>query len=284
MNIVIIGAARSGTNMLRDLLCKLDDFATWPCDEINYIWRYGQKRIEHDQFTQDDADEKMKDYINKQFDWVRKKYSVNNVIEKTCANSLRVDFVNEIVPDAKYIFLFRDPMDVVASAELRWKAKLDLKYLMAKARFVPSADIPYYGSKYVLNRLNKIFDKEKRLSYWGPKYKGFEEDARKMSAIEISAQQWLKSIEASAESFKKMPNNKYISLDYNTFVSNPSQELARILNFLGYSQNKKILEDISMNVSNKSVGKGYHTIKREEMKLVKEIVGAKYSELKSEFL
>ncbi|MFD2656640.1 sulfotransferase family protein [Gracilibacillus thailandensis] len=284
MNIVIIGAARSGTNMLRDLLCKLDDFATWPCDEINYIWRYGQKKIEHDQFTQDDADEKKKDYINKQFDWVRKKYGVNNVIEKTCANSLRVDFVDEIVPNAKYIFLFRDPLDVVASAELRWKAQLDLKYLMAKARFIPTADIPYYGSKYLLNRLNKMFNKEKRLSYWGPKYNGFEKDAKNMSAIEISAKQWLESVEASAKSFKKMSNDQYISIDYNTFVSHPSLELARILKFLGCSHDKKILEEISANVSNKSVGKGYRTIKKKEIDLVKDIVGEKYSKLQSEFL
>ncbi|PWU67168.1 sulfotransferase family protein [Gracilibacillus dipsosauri] len=284
MNIVIIGAARSGTNMLRDLLCNLDDFATWPCDEINYIWRYGQKTIEHDQFTSKDANKRNKTYINKQFEWVRKKYNVNNVIEKTCANSLRVDFVNEIVPDAKYIFLFRDPMDVVASAELRWKAELDIKYLMAKARFIPKADIPYYGSKYLLNRINKILDKEKRLSYWGPKYIGFEEDAKRLSAIEISAQQWLKSVEASADAFCNMKKDQYLALDYNAFVNNPTYELKKILEFLKYSIDEQKLEEISANVSNKSIGKGYRTIKDSDMCLVKNIVGDKYSELKSEFL
>ena len=39
--VVIIGAARSGTNMLRDVLVKLPGVGTWPCDEINYIWRHG---------------------------------------------------------------------------------------------------------------------------------------------------------------------------------------------------------------------------------------------------
>ncbi|SHM59559.1 sulfotransferase family protein [Gracilibacillus kekensis] len=284
MDIIIIGAARSGTNMLRDLLCELDDLATWPCDEINYIWRYGQKEIEHDQFTPNDATNKNKKYIAKQFDWVREKYNVDNVIEKTCANSLRVDFVNEVIPNAKYIFLFRDPIDVVASAEIRWKAELDIKYLLAKARFIPFADIPYYGSKYLLNRVKKIFNKEKRLSYWGPKYKEFEKDAQRMSAIEISAKQWLESVEQSAQSFRKMPNDKYIALDYNTFVNNPAGELSRILQFLGLEHDEKILKKITANVSNKSIGKGYDSINEKKLDQVYEIVGNKYLEVKSEFL
>ena len=41
---MIIGAARSGTNMLRDVLTSLDGVDTWPCDEINYIWRHGNIR------------------------------------------------------------------------------------------------------------------------------------------------------------------------------------------------------------------------------------------------
>ena len=43
--VIIIGAGRSGTNMLRDLLAQLPQFSTWPCDEINYIWRHSAKRI-----------------------------------------------------------------------------------------------------------------------------------------------------------------------------------------------------------------------------------------------
>ena len=49
--LVIIGAARSGTNMLRDLLSSLEPFATWPCDEINYIWRHGNREFETEEFT-----------------------------------------------------------------------------------------------------------------------------------------------------------------------------------------------------------------------------------------
>ena len=41
--VIVVGTGRSGTNMLRDALCVLPGFDTWPCDEGNYIWRHGNR-------------------------------------------------------------------------------------------------------------------------------------------------------------------------------------------------------------------------------------------------
>ena len=52
---VIVGAGRSGTNVLREVLCSFPGFSTWPCDEINYIWRHGNRGAPTDELTPDDA-------------------------------------------------------------------------------------------------------------------------------------------------------------------------------------------------------------------------------------
>ena len=39
--IIIIGAPRSGTNILRDTISSFNEVGTWDCDEIPYIWLYG---------------------------------------------------------------------------------------------------------------------------------------------------------------------------------------------------------------------------------------------------
>jgi|SRR5699024_7271805 len=284
MNIIIIGAARSGTNMLRDTLVKFDNFATWPCDEINYIWRYGLRDEKNDVFLPNQASKDKRKYINKQFNWVRNKYNSSNVIEKTCANSLRVDYVNELVDNAKYIFIFRDPIDVVPSAEKRWKANLDIKYILDKARFIPKKDIPYYACNYLNNRVKKLLNKERRLSYWGPKYEGFEKDAESLSALEISATQWLKSVEASESSFLKMDESKYITVDYNEFVNYPKEILKDIFQFLGKQVDNKKIEESVRTVSSDSIGKGYQSLARDELDNVNKIVGNKYQLLKQKFL
>ena len=61
-----------------------------------------------------------------------KKKNSKVIVEKTCANSLRVPFVNEIIPDAKFIYIKRDMLDVVGSAKHRWKAPINLIYLLKK--------------------------------------------------------------------------------------------------------------------------------------------------------
>ena len=99
--VIIIGAPRSGTNMLRDVLTSLPGVATWPCDEINYIWRHGNVRYPSDELRPDMARTAVRKYIRKQFDWVAGKYQAHTGVEKTCANSLRVGFVDRVVPDAK---------------------------------------------------------------------------------------------------------------------------------------------------------------------------------------
>ena len=95
--VVILGAARSGTNMLRDSLCSLPGFGTWPCDEINYIWRYGNKRFANDELTPGHAREPVTSYIRSAFNRIAKQHQPNYVVEKTCANTLRVPFVHTVL-------------------------------------------------------------------------------------------------------------------------------------------------------------------------------------------
>ena len=143
--VVIIGAGRSGTKILKASLCRLPGAGSWPCDEINYVWRHGNASESHDELQPERARPRVRRYIRRCFDRLARRRGLAHVVEKTCANSLRVAFVDRVVPDALFVFLVRDGRDVVASARKRWKAPLDLPYLLAKARFVPLTDVPYYG-------------------------------------------------------------------------------------------------------------------------------------------
>ncbi|MCO6439705.1 MAG: hypothetical protein J5I81_01195 [Nitrococcus mobilis] len=87
--VIIIGGPRSGTNMLRDVLTQIPGVASWPCDEINYIWRHGNVRYSSDEFMPAMATPAIRCYICRQFAWVGRRYDAQTVVEKTCANSLR---------------------------------------------------------------------------------------------------------------------------------------------------------------------------------------------------
>ena len=73
-NIIIIGAPRSGTNMLRDVLTSINGIETWPCDEINYVWRHGNVFYPSDEIPVENASPAVKRYIQKSFKLAKNKY------------------------------------------------------------------------------------------------------------------------------------------------------------------------------------------------------------------
>ena len=258
--VVIIGAARSGTNMLRDVLVRMPNVGTWPCDEINYIWRHGNVRHPSDVLTVDCAKPEVIAYIRRQFDKLASRRNFNFVVEKTCANSLRVDFVDRILPEAKYIYIVRDGRDVVASAMKRWKAELDFGYILTKARYVPVSDIPYYGSRYLVNRIYRLFSKEKRLASWGPRLDGMTSILATHNLSEVCAIQWRECVNQSDNSFKGMSGNQVHKLTYEAFVADPEKELKRICAFLGIPFPEERRAEIIGRISSGSVGKGHNDL------------------------
>ncbi|MFI9653022.1 sulfotransferase [Guyparkeria halopsychrophila] len=271
--IIIIGAPRSGTNMLRDVLADLEGVATWPCDEINYIWRHGNVREPTDEFSADLATPRVTAYIRKQFDWVSRRYDAHMVVEKTCANSLRVPFVDAVVPEAKYIFIYRDGLDVVGSAVKRWKAELDIPYVTRKARFVPLSDLPFYASRYLWNRVYRVISREERLAFWGPQFEGLEEALAGHSLPEVCALQWQRCLEKAEEAFSVMPADKVVRVRYEDFVRQPVQELTRILEFMGQEVRPEKTTQIVKGVSSHSLGKGRKALGSQEVEILESLVG-----------
>lgn len=255
-DIVIIGAPRSGTNMLRDVLTRLPGVGTWPCDEINYIWRHGNVRYPSDEFPADLARTEVRDYVRRQFDKLAKSRNLNYVVEKTCANSLRVEFVNKILPDAKYIYIVRDGRDVVSSAMKRWKAELDLGYIMQKVRYVPVSDLPYYGLNYLGNRIYRLLSRESRLAYWGPRLNNMDSILADHDLASVCAIQWQECVKHADNAFRQISPERVHKLNYEEFVANPARETECLCDFLGISLPEHGRERIIGSISRSSVGKG----------------------------
>src|SRR5690606_3362604 len=148
----IIGAGRSGTNILRDSLTQFSNISTWPCDEINLVFRHGNRNMPHDEYGKEEVNKIARQYIIKTFETLQKKNGNTRILEKTCANTLRVPFLDEIFPNAKFIFIVRNGYDVTASAVKRWKAPIEPAYLWKKFQYVPKTDIPFYALQFIRNR------------------------------------------------------------------------------------------------------------------------------------
>ena len=271
--IFIIGAPRSGTNMLRNIVTSFDHVKTWPCDEINYILRHGNVRHPSDEFGAEHARPEVKSYLFSTFEKFGKKIGARILVEKTCANSLRVQFLNAVFPRAKYIFMVRDGIDATGSAKLRWTAKLDLRYILKKVRFVPKTDLIYYSLRYLWARLHRFFSKEKRLAFWGPKLNEMQDILARHSLNEACAIQWQECVEKADKELDFLGQDKVCRVQYEGFVSNPKYELARVLKFLGVEATEKQLVRATAGVSANSVGKGRQSLGNDEVRNLENLVG-----------
>ena len=271
--LVIIGAPRSGTNMLRDVLCSFDRVSTWPCDEINYIWRHGNIRYPSDEIPESRAIPGVRSYIRGQFAKLAKTEDCDYVVEKTCANSLRVPFVDAVVPEAKYVFIYRDGIDATGSAKLRWTAKLDIAYILEKVRFVPKADLPYYGLRYFWARVYRLVSREKRLAFWGPSLENMESVLQEHTLNEVCALQWQRCADRAEEALSRMPGDKMIRVRYEDFVRKPAEELTRILAFMGKEVSRQDVARAVEGVSARSLGKGRKALGADEVAKLEALVG-----------
>ena len=258
-DVVIIGAPRSGTNMLRDVLTALPGFTTWPCDEINLVWRHGNRDHPSDELTAAQATADVRGYIERQFHKIRRRQGVPSVVEKTCANSLRVEFVRAVKPHARYVLITRDGLDAAPSAMERWDAPFDLRYTAAKARFVPPTDVPHYGVRFVANRLRRRQHPAGRIAHWwGPR----PDDAADLMATrpldEICMLQWSRCVETSLRGLDGLPDEQLHHVRYEDFVAQPHDGLRDLLGFLG-RPDAYDAEAVS-SVSARSVGKGRRSL------------------------
>lgn len=259
--------------MLRDLITRLHGAGTWPCDEINYVWRHGNIRVPSDALQPQMARPEVKRYIGKCFDRLASSRNLDTVVEKTCANSLRVPFVDEAVPDAKYVFIIRDGMDAAASALKRWHASLGLVYVLRKARFVPLADLPFYGRRFVANHLHRITSKDRRVKAWGPILEGMAELVNQYPMIGVCGVQWQSCVEMAASSLQRLPGNRVCRVRYEELLLDPVKEFSRIADFAGKVVPDSFNEYLVSHVNTTKMGAGRAELSSADRDLLKSLIG-----------
>lgn len=257
--VVIIGAGRSGTNALRDALVRLEGMATWPCDEINPVWRHGNMDHPDDALPASAATAPVRGYIRRAFLRIwRDTGRPAVIVEKTCANSLRVPFVAAVLPEARFVHIVRDGVDVLASARRRWRGELEvpgLSYYLAKARYAPLTDLPRYALGAVRNRLGIQLGRRRHFDLWGPVFPGMAAMLEAPLDLRI-ARQWAACVEAADAALSGLGADRVLTLRYEDFAADPVAELGRSVRWLGQERTVAELEAAASAVKRGSVGKG----------------------------
>lgn len=273
--VIIIGAARSGTKILRDALCFLPSAGTWPCDEINNIWRHGNALTSHDELQRRHARPRVQRYVRDQFARRGAAGPHRLVVEKTCANSLRVGFVDEVFPEARFVHLVRDGRDAAASAMRRWRGDYSLgenrDYISAKLRYVPPVDLPIYVTRLARNAVHRRFSRHHRAAHWGPRLHDLSALLRECSLEEVCAHQWRRCVDRSEEELAELPADRVFQLRYEDFVVQPRSHLQKVAEFLDDPVDEEVATRATAEVSDAQVGQARQALEPDQYARVEAI-------------
>ena len=245
--IIIVGAGRSGTKLLRSILNSAEDTVAFP-REINYIWRHGNAEFPTDELQPHHANPDVAAYICRRFAQFSAKHDYRRVIEKTCANSLRLAFVHTIFPEAMVVHIMRDGRAVAESARRRWVAKPEWRYLWEKARWLPWEDVSYYAVRFLRYQIGRLQSKSGAQSSWGPRFSGIDELISHKQLIEVCGIQWRECVRAAESALAQLPARQHVTVRYEDLIVDPVGVSAALFAELGLKFSPESEAYINANV------------------------------------
>lgn len=219
--IVIIGAARSGTRILRDVLAAAPGTRAVPYD-VNYVWRYCAAEPD-DVLDPAGLSPARRGFIRQTLNnlaGIQSGDTTTRLIEKSVSSGLRIPFVDAVLPNAHFVHLIRDGRDVAESAMRSWRAPPDWRALMTKLRGIPLANLDY-AAWFVWNTLRGLIAGRRGGKVWGPRYPGIDVDAGRLSLASVCARQWLESVSRARAGLDRLPPARRTEVRYEDFVRGP---------------------------------------------------------------
>jgi len=215
--IIILSAPRSGSTLLFEILSK--SRSLWTIGGESHAIIEGHKALnitsknfDSNALEESDWTEELHGSLRQGFK-AQLRDSKNNeytdeigavrFLEKTPKNSLRIDFLNKIFPDALFIYLVREPKENISSIMQAWRS----------GRFRTYPMLPGWGGDWSL-----LLPKNWR--------------ALKGKPLEnVAAFQWLQANESIMNSLLKLPDEKWHMLSYRDLVDSPYETVSSLTEF-----------------------------------------------------
>jgi|GEM_PF-119716 len=134
-------------------------------------------------------------------------------LEKTPKNALRVALLKAAFPDARFIFLYRNPRENISSMLEGWRSRRFLAY-----RHLP--DWPHKEWHFLLPP-------------------GWRE-LRNASLAEIAAWQWLAANQYTLDDLQALPRSHWFALSYQTLIQHPQQSVQALRDFARWDWDERI--------------------------------------------
>ena len=232
--IIIVGAPRSGTTLLGQLIAAHPDVAYW--EEPRTVWSTGNQNLPNDVLLEDHLTAEIASNIDQRFFDYLEQSGKTRFAEKTPSNMLRLRFIHKLYPDCKIIHLYRDPRPVVASALRMLKSPPDLNRITARAREAKLQDWPGLLRLFFRDTLSRLFLGGKK-TFWGPR------------PATLLSKQWAALVQAAQYDLQHLPPDSWIEIRYEDLLSDHSRILPKLLKFAELSPSSEVTDLTNQSIN-----------------------------------
>lgn len=253
--IFILGCGRSGTSILSRSLALHPEIVYW--DEPREIWKScypksdiwsNNARRNKGKLVLEKEDESLINSrrLRRLFALKKSISGKKYLLEKLPINNFRIPFIRQIFPDARFIHIYRNGLEVAQSIE----------ELAAKGKW-------FGPDSYKWETLLKLAKAQDEFNFKGV-------NLENMSLYERGLMEWRLSTQIVRESLQKIPSDSYIEISYEDFVNSPMPTIGEILSFLNVDSNADVLNFVKTNVKRKSPTKKIATASETEKNIIGE--------------
>ena len=296
--VFIIGSPRSGTTILGELLDKHPYISQWY--EPYFVWDRFFRETPHDERTAADATFKVKEQLYRDFTKYKEKRKCLVLVDKSPRNSLKIPFILEIFPRAKFLHLVRDGRDVTLSIHKEWVRRRHIVENPAesgKFNYLEAIGVirkfltrqPFMQDKVKalwFETHGHFFDKTQHLNRlrwngeigWGPRFKSWEDIYYQSTLLQFNAHQWLNCIMCIKKNWQLIPTHNRLTIRYEDLIHDPDKKIGEILRFIGIEGDNEFMVSLpKLNANNYNKWKTEFT--KEELRQIHPILTNQLVEL-----
>jgi len=264
LNVFIVGSPRSGTTILGELLDNHPQISQWY--EPYFVWDRFFRMAPHDERSAEDATNRVKEQIFRDFERYRKNKKCRVLIDKSPRNSLKIPFILKIFPNARFIHLLRDGRDVTLSINKEWHRRRIIANDPEKGGQLNHLKALRVLMNF-LNRQTFLEDKLRALWFethgnfinksrqlnrirwkggigWGPRFKNWQKVYAETSLLQFNANQWNACVKCIQRDWSLIQPQNRLTLRYEDLITNPGKKINEILEFIEIAVSRGFIESL----------------------------------------
>lgn len=224
--IVVLGAPRSGTTLIANVLSSHPDCAL--AKEPRLVWRFGND-AKSDQLRPEDATPRVIEHARRKLAAIVADGQAERLVEKSPSNSVRPAFVATILPEARFVHVTRNGWAAVPSMRSFWDRRgtgFDQRQrakTVRRLREAAPSQLPHYAAEFARRFVRRPGG---HVPLYGPRLAGLREIVDEQGVLVASALQWRTCVEQSATFGRRLDPDRYLEIRLEELTPTVIEQLA----------------------------------------------------------